>query len=247
MKIGLIGAIKEEIFLLKDEIHDLKTDRIGSRDFFSGTIAGHEVVICTSGWGKVAAASTATSLINLFQVDHLLFIGLAGSMKDYLKTGDIVVGDKLIQHDVFLSRLVDLHVELPSRKKFEFDIYPAAWRRAFAAASQFAKNLDEGCYPAVSDVYHPHIYIGAIATGDQFVAETEGKNLISERFPQVLCVEMEGAAIAQVAADYGISCSVIRIISDQADENAHENFSAFLFSNISRISAEIAKLMFVSA
>ncbi len=246
MKIGLIGAIKEEVLMLRDEINDLKTDRVGFREFYSGTIEGHEVVICTSGWGKVAAASTATSLINLFRVDHLLFIGLAGSMKDHLKIGDIIVADKLIQHDVFLSRLADVHVELPSRKKFEFDVCPAAWRRAFAAASQFARNMDEGYYPAISDVYHPHIHVGAIATGDQFVATSEGKNLIGQRFPEVLCVEMEGAAMAQVAADYDIPCSVIRIISDQADEDAHENFTAFLFSNISRISVEIAKLMFVS-
>lgn len=246
MKIGLIGAIKEEVLMLKGEIHDLKTDRLGSREFYSGTIGGNEVVICTSGWGKVAAASTATSLINLFQADHLLFIGLAGSMKDHLKIGDIIVADRLVQHDVFLSRLADAHIELPSRKRFEFDVYPEAWRRAFSAASQFARNIDEGCYPAISEVYHPRIHVGTIATGDQFVATTEGKNRISQRFPGVLCVEMEGAAIAQVAADYGISCSVIRIISDQADEDAHEDFTTFLFSHISLISVEIAKLMFVS-
>jgi adenosylhomocysteine nucleosidase len=246
MKIGLIGAINEEVLMLKDEIRDLRADRAGSREFYSGFIEGHEVVICTSGWGKVAAASTATSLINLFQVDHLLFIGLAGSMKDHLKIGDIIVADKLIQHDVFLSRLVESPVELPSRKTFEFNVSPATWRRAFAAASQFAKNMDEGGYPAIPDIYHPCIYTGAIATGDQFVATSEEKSLIGQRFPEVLCVEMEGAAVAQVAADYGISCSVVRIISDQADEHAHENFTAFLFSHISRISVEIAKLMFVS-
>ena len=246
MKIGLIGAIKEEILMLKDEIHSLQITQTGSREFYSGTIEGHEVVICTSGWGKVAAASTATSLINLFRVDHLLFIGLAGSMQYHLKIGDIIVADKLIQHDVFLSRLVETHVELPSRKIFEFDVYPAAWRRALTAGNQFIKNLEDGLYPAISKAYHPHIYVGAIATGDQFVATNAGKKQISERFSQVLCVEMEGAAIAQVAADYGISCSVIRIISDQADEDAHENFTAFLFNNISRISVEIAKLIFCS-
>lgn len=247
MKIGLIGAIKEEILLLKEEIQNLQATQIGSREFYSGTIGGHEMVICTSGWGKVAAASTATSLINLFRVDHLLFIGLAGSMQDHLKIGDIIVADKLIQHDVFLSRLVEAQVEPPSRKIFEFEVSPAAWRRALTAGNQFIKNLKDGLYPAISTAYQPHIYVGAIATGDQFVAANAGKRQISERFPQVLCVEMEGAAIAQVAADYGISCSVIRIISDQADEDAHENFTDFLFSNISRISVEIARLMFVSA
>jgi len=247
MKIGLIGAIKEEILMLKDKIHGLKATQIGSRDFYSGTIDGHEVVVCTSGWGKVAVASTATSLINLFQVDHLLFIGLAGSMQGHLKIGDIIVADKLIQHDVCLSGLADAQVALPSRKTFEFEVRPEGWQRALSAGTQFILNLEDGEYPAISTGYHPAIYVGAIATGDQFVDTTEGRKQISERFPQVLCVEMEGAAIAQVAADYGISCSVIRIISDQADEYAHENFTAFLFRNISQISVEIARLMFVSA
>jgi adenosylhomocysteine nucleosidase len=247
MKIGLIGAIKEEVFLLKDELHDLKAALIGTREFYSGTIAGHEVVVGTSGWGKVAAASTATSLINLYHVDHLLFIGLAGSMQDYLEIGDIIVANKLIQHDVYLSVLTDVAVELPSRKNFEFEVLSAAWHQALTAGNQFINNLKEQKYPAISEIYHPRIYVGTIATGDQFVATTEGKKQISQRFPDVLCVEMEGAAIAQVAADYGIPCSVIRIISDQADEAAHQNFTDFLFSNISYISVEIAKLMFISA
>jgi adenosylhomocysteine nucleosidase len=246
MKIGLIGAMKEEVLLLKEDIHDLKTSRIGSRDFYSGTIHGHEVVICTSGWGKVAAASTATSLINLFGANHLLFIGLAGSMQDHLRIGDIIIADRLIQHDVHLAGLLPPEVELPCRKDFEFEILPADRQKPLEAVKKFVENLGRGTYPAMDAGYDPHIYVGPIATGDQFVATGEGKKLIADRFPDVLCVEMEGAAIAQVAADYGISCSVIRIISDQADEDAHTQFTTFLFNNISRISVGIARLMFMA-
>lgn len=246
MKTGLIGAMREEILLLKDEIKDLKTDQIGSREFYSGTIEGQEMVMCLSGWGKVAAASTATSLINLYQVDQLLLIGLAGSMQAHLEIGDIVVADKLIQHDVDLSKLDGFpDVKPPFWKSFEFEVYPVAWKRALVAGQQFIHNLKEHQYDAISEVYHPRIYVGAIATGDQFIASAEGKNKISQRFPDVLCTEMEGAAIAQVAADYRTPCSVIRIISDQADEDAHQAFASFLFQNISRISVEIAKLMFI--
>ncbi len=247
MKTGLIGALKEEVLMLKDEFDQLQVDQLGSRQFFSGTLGGHEVVICTSGWGKVAAASTATSLINLYHVDHLLFIGLAGAMKDHLKTGDLIIADKLIQHDVYLSSLVDTQAGPPSRKKFEFEVYPAVWRRAMAVSSQFVQNIENRLYPEFSEVYRPKVYVGTISTGDQFVTTAEGKKQISERFPDTLCVEMEGAAIAQVAADYGIPCTVIRIISDQADESAHHDFTHFLFRHISRISVELAKLMFSSS
>ncbi len=246
MKTGLIGAMHEEILLLKHDIENLKVDKVGSREFYSGTISGKEVVMCLSGWGKVAAASTATSLINLYGVDQLIFIGLAGSMQSHLNIGDIVVADNLIQHDVDLSLLDGFSaVDPPFWKSFEFPVLPQARKQTQDAVHQFVQNLKEGHYPLINPEYNPDIYIGTIGTGDQFVASPEGKARISNRFPQILCTEMEGAAIAQVAADYSLPCSVVRIISDKADEDAHQSFARFLFENISRISVEIAKLMFV--
>jgi len=246
MRTGLVGAMREEILLLKDEIQNLKTDQVGSREFLSGTLEGKEVVLCLSGWGKVAAASTATSLINLYQVDQLLFIGLAGSMQEQLEVGDIIVADKLIQHDVDLTMLHDFsEVKPPFWKTFEFEVFPVAWQRALKAVQQFVVNLNKGQYPSIHEGYQPNVHVGSIATGDQFIASPEGKNRICLRFPEALCTEMEGAAIAQVAADYGIPCSVIRIISDKADEQAHQSFARFLFENISQISVEIARLMFI--
>lgn len=244
MKTGLIGAMREEVLLLRDEFQDLRTEKIGPREFYSGTVGGQQVVMCLSGWGKVAAASTATSLINLYEVDHLLFIGLAGSLQPHLEIGDLVVADKLIQHDVKLSKLVEFPVESPSRRSFEFEIDPAVWQRAFSVSGQFIRNLKERKYPSISGIYHPRVFVGPVATGDQFIASAEGKSRISERFPDALCAEMEGGAVAQVAADYGIPCTVIRIISDQADENAHQAFADFLFRNIGLISVELARLMF---
>ncbi|WP_423129683.1 5'-methylthioadenosine/adenosylhomocysteine nucleosidase [Gaoshiqia sp. Z1-71] len=245
MKTGLIGAMREEILLLKDDLKNLKVEKTGSREFYSGTIGGNELVMCLSGWGKVAAASTATSLINLYGVDQLIFIGLAGSMQPHLNIGDIVVADKLIQHDVDLSNLSGFgQVKPPFWKKFEFEVGSETGQRALKAVSRFAVNLKEKKYPGINTDYAPSIYVGSIGTGDQFVASPEGKSRISSKFPDLLCTEMEGAAIAQVAADYQLPCSVIRIISDQADENAHQAFSRFLFENISRISVEIARLMF---
>ncbi len=244
MKTGLIGAMHEEILALKEEMDNIKETKVGSREFFEGTIGGHEVVMCLSGWGKVAAASTSSSLVNLFDVDQFVFIGLAGSLNQDLDVGDIIIADKLIQHDVDLSLLNGFdHVKSPFYKEFVFNVEKELVRYAENACKEFVDNLCKGKYPQISDQYKPQIYIGTIGTGDQFVASADGKNKITGKFPDILCTEMEGASIAQVAADYQIPCTVIRIISDKADENAHSSFADFLFSNISQISVELAKLI----
>jgi len=246
MKTGLIGAMREEILLLEHDIQNLKVHQYGTRKFYEGTIGGKEVVMCLSGWGKVAAASTATTLINVFNVDQLVFIGMAGSLMENLQIGDIVVADQLIQHDVDLSRLDGFPgIEPPFYKKFRFPVRQGAQRRALEAVKQFTYNLHDDKYPDINKQYRPKIHIGAIGTGDQFVASQKGKDKIIERHPELFCTEMEGAAIGQVASDYHIPCSVIRIISDNADEEAHSTFAKFLFEDISKISVEIARLMFV--
>lgn len=244
MKTGIIGAMHEEILLLKKDIQQLKTEQFGSREFHSGTIDGKEVVMALSGWGKVAAASTATTLINHYQVDQLVFIGLAGSIQAQLHIGDIVVANQLIQHDVDLSRLEHFpEVKSPFWKDFSFKVLPQSEDKALQAVETFLTKLEAGAYPAISKEYAPQVHLGAIGTGDQFIASKDGKMRINERFPQILCTEMEGAAIAQVGADYQIPCTVIRVISDKADEQAHDAFAEFLFENISNISVEIAKLI----
>jgi adenosylhomocysteine nucleosidase len=244
MKTGVIGAMREEVLLLKKDIQNLKTEQFGSREFYSGTIGNHELVMCLSGWGKVAAASTATTLINHYQVDQLIFIGLAGSVQAHLNIGDIVVANQLIQHDVDLSRLDGFPtVKSPFWKTFAFDVFPHSGEKAIQAVDKFLLNLRNGDYPNIHANYNPAVYVGAIGTGDQFIASKEGKVRINERFPQVLCTEMEGAAIAQVGADYQVPCTVIRVISDKADEDAHDSFAKFLFEDISHISVELAKLI----
>ena len=244
MKTGIIGAMREEILLLKKDIKDLKSEQFGSREFYSGTIHDKEVVMCLSGWGKVAAATTATTLINHYKVDQLVFIGLAGSIQAHLNIGDIVIANQLIQHDVDLTRLDGFpNVQSPFWKEFSFKVMSDSEKKASEAVEKFLLNLRKGDYPSISSTYNPTVYVGAIGTGDQFIASKNGKMKISERFPQILCTEMEGAAIAQVGADYNIPCTVIRVISDKADEEAHDSFTSFLFENISHISVELAKLV----
>ena len=245
MKTGLVGAMHEEVLMLKNEMQDVSTKQIGPRTFYSGKIGKSELVMCLSGWGKVAAASTASSLINLFHVDQLLFIGLAGSLNADLEVGDIVVANKLVQHDVDLSLLTGFeHIKSPFWKDFSFQVDEKSFKRALHASNLFVSKLNNGDYRTINKQYQPQVFSRTIGTGDLFVASHEGKKRIRQKYPEILCTEMEGAAIAQVAADYQIPCTVIRIISDKADENAHASFSTFLFENISQISVELTKLIF---
>ncbi|MGQ8337388.1 5'-methylthioadenosine/adenosylhomocysteine nucleosidase [Sunxiuqinia sp. A32] len=245
MKIGLIGAMQEEILLFKKDINNLTVERKGSRNFYLGTIGANEVVMCLSGWGKVAASSTATSLVNLYNVDRLLFIGLAGSMQNSLEIGDIVIADRLVQHDVDLSLLQGYEgIKSPFWLDFSFSVPEKLVEDAKVVCETFCQRLADGHYPEIDGGYQPNIFVGTVGTGDQFVASSESKRQIGEKIPDILCTEMEGAAIAQVGADYDIPCMVIRIISDKADEKANHAFSKFLFEHISQISVEIAKLMF---
>lgn len=244
MKTGLIGAMPEEVLLLKNQFENLKTDQIGSREFYTGTLCGQQVVMCLSGWGKVAVASAVTSMINLFGVDRLLFIGLAGSLDSRLEVGDIVVADSLVQHDVDLSQLQVGQVKSPFWVDFRFEVDRILKQKARKSVDLFVSNLKNKKYPHIENDYCPGVFTGTIGTGDQFVASTEGKRVIHSKYPDILCTEMEGAAMAQVAADYGIPLAVIRVISDKADEQANESFVKSLFGNISEISVEIAKLFF---
>lgn len=246
MKTGLIGAMPEEVLLLKNQFENLKTEQIGPREFYSGTLCGKQVVMCLSGWGKVAVASAATSLINLFGIDRLLFIGLAGALDSQLEVGDIVVANSLVQHDVDLSLLQMGNVKSPFWLDFRFETDQLLQQKARKSVDLFILKLKNNEYPHIGTDYCPRVFNGTIGTGDQFVASSEGKMIIHAKYPDILCTEMEGAALAQVAADYQIPLAVIRIMSDKADEQANQSFVQFLFGNISEISVEIAKLFFSS-
>ena len=243
MRTGIIGAMKEEILFLKEEFSEYQSVTAGCRRFYHGKIGEEEIVMAFSGWGKVAAASTITSLINLFNVDRIVFIGLAGALQPHLKIGDIVIGNKLIQYDVDLSTLNFPDVDPPFWKNFEFEIPQNYISIAEKTVRLFSQNLKSRLYHDLPITYQPDIYVGAIGTGDIFVSSIESKKEITNKYPEILCTEMEGAAIAQVAADYKLPFMIIRIISDQANDEAAQTFTSFLFHNIGRISVEMIKIL----
>lgn len=244
--IGIMGAMPEEISSIADLISDKREVEIGGRKYNTGSINGIKTVLAFSRMGKVAAAITVTSLIMEFGITDLLFTGVAGAIHPDLKIGDIVVGKQLFQHDMDASPIFQqFEIPLLNRTYFETEekrinaakkIIQELFRRKHLERLISREEL------AHFNIFNPTVYIGDIASGDQFFSGKKEKQTLSEKLPSVLCVEMEGAAVAQVCYEYNIPFTVIRTISDAADENAEMDFPAFIKNIANRYSQEIVKL-----
>ncbi len=179
-----------------------------------------------SRWGKVAAATTTTQLFNLFDIEEVIFSGVAGALTDKLNIGDIVIGTTLIQYDMDASPLYPT-MEIPLLEKTTFTT--SNTKELTSATQNFLKNYttffkDE---PEKFGISNPKQYTGMIVSGDQFVNSSQKINEIKKLVPTALCVEMEGAAVAQVCYEYNIPFQIIRIISDKANDNSHIDFPVF--------------------
>lgn len=228
MTIGLMGAMPEETQSLVDEIGP-SAERIqaGMRTYYKGLLWGQPVVLVTSRCGKVAAASTATHLIGEFDVDEIIFTGVAGHVDPELHVGDVVIGTSLYQHDIDASPLFPkLEIPLLGRSHFATD----EPRRVEAAAAARA-FIEQDLLKAVSTetlsrlhITRPKVIEGQIASGDQFVSCSDKLDELRLASEGTSCVEMEGAAVAQVCFEHDIPLTVIRTISDSADEAAPDDF-----------------------
>ena len=228
--IGILGAMAQEI----DEVKALLTEKtivkIANREFVVGKIGNVRCVVAFSKWGKVAATITATLLIQEFAVTDLIFIGTAGAVADGLKVGVIVISKRLVQHDVD-ARPILQRFELPLLNRTYVDSDPNLTELAGKAVSNLLEKGVENMVgeEAVKDFdLAPTLYFGDIASGDQFVNSNEKREEILSLLPDIQCVEMEGAAVAQVCLEFGTPFTVIRTISDSADHNARVDFNKFI-------------------
>lgn len=225
-----MGAMAQEIDEVKGLLRDKTVVKIANREFVVGKINGIACVVAFSKWGKVAATITATLLIQEFGVTDLFFIGTAGALADGLKVGDIVVSKRLVQHDLDARPIIS-RFELPLLNRTYVDSDPALTDLAGKAVSNLLEKGVEHMVgeQAVKDFYlDPKLYYGDIASGDQFINSNEKRDEILSLLPDVLCVEMEGAAVAQVCLEFGTPFTVIRTISDTADHNARVDFGKFI-------------------
>lgn len=231
----------EEINKIISAIDDKEIVEEGSRIYYRGKLYGQDVVAVFSRWGKVAAASTVTNLILRFKVDRIIFTGVAGGISPELNVGDIVIGQHLFQHDMDARPLMRrFEIPLTGKTSYEIplqnvEIMSKAVHNFLKTNKEFRKILTE------QGIEHPKQMIGDIASGDLFISSTEMKNALIRNLPSVVCAEMEGAAVAQVCDDYEVPLTVVRIISDAADEDASVSAIGFVNQHAGDYSLAILK------
>ncbi len=209
--IGIIGAMESETAAIIRAMEQAQVQTVSGIRFVCGTWCGKEVVVATAGVGKVFAALCAEAMILTYRPDCIINTGVAGALDPVLEIMDIVVAVQVVQHDMDTSPLGDPvgmisginQIELPADKKLI---------KAFTQAAE-AVGAKAVC--------------GVVASGDQFIAEQQKKNLIRTRF-NAACCEMEGAAIGQVCYVNKVPFAVLRAISDGASEEAAMDFPIFV-------------------
>lgn len=242
--IGIISAMQEEIQALLHELKNVTTSEKGMRTYYIGTLFNKNVVLVFSRWGKVASAITTTQLINDFNVDEIIFTGVAGGIKDELNIGDVVIGNNMYQHDLNASPFYE-KLEIPIlKKKFLKTTDASNLRKAtslfLATYNNYIKITDANLF----NITNPKLFFGDIASGDQFISSLKKIKKLNKLIPTAACVEMEGAAVAQVCFEYDVPFSIIRIISDKANNNATIDFPKFANSIASNYALGILKNYF---
>jgi adenosylhomocysteine nucleosidase len=208
-RFGILGAMQVEVDLLKKALKLERGETIAGLEFFPGTLGEISFVVVKSGIGKVNAALCTQILIDRFQVTKIINIGIAGAIAENLEPLDLVLSTELVYHDVDVSALGYEPTVIPAMACSVFTADLGLLTDAMAAAK--AKGPDFRCFT------------GRIASGDQFIATQEHKEAIRKTCAP-LCTEMEGAAVAHVAALNQVPFLIIRCISDKADETVQENY-----------------------
>ena len=199
-KIGLLGAMPREIELLCARMTDRTETMCGGVTFYQGTLAGHPVVLCCAGMGKAQAAAAVQLLVSVFGAEAIVFSGIAGNMTSRLGIGDVVIGGTVVYHDGEPRMFAESY---PHLEEFHSDA------RLVRAAERACAEAGVKCL------------VGRIATGDCFVGDSVTKNAIAAKCAPD-CVEMEGAAVAHIAAKNDVPFVILRAMSDNADEAAFD-------------------------
>ncbi len=234
---AILSALPQEQHGLIELLRQPRKVSHAGRDFWQGELHGRPVLLALSKIGKVAAATTATALIERFGVGRIVFTGVAGGLGEGVNVGDVVVATDFVQHDIDASPLFPRY-EVPLYGKTRFDGDQALTALLFqAAATALASERASLAFPGA------RVHQGLIASGDRFVCSAgESRALraaLADAGHAVLAVEMEGAAVAQVCLDYGVPFAAVRTISDRADDSAHVDFPSFVDKVASRYAHEI--------
>lgn len=211
MKVGIIGAMEEEVALLRAKISGGETQKIAGCEIYTGRLNGVEIALLKSGIGKVSAAMGATLLLEHCRPDVVINTGSAGGLAPTLTVGDIVVSTEVRYHDADVTAFGYEYGQM------------AACPPAFIADATLIE-IAEQSIKALS----LHAVRGLVVSGDAFINGAERLAAIRRHFPQAIAVEMEATAIGHVCHNFQIPFVVIRAISDVADSESHLSFEEFL-------------------
>ena len=212
MKIAIIGAMEEEVVILREQMENRQVETIANSEFTTGTLNGAEVILLRSGIGKVNAAMTTAILLHHFQPDTVINTGSAGGLNPDLSVGDVVISTEVRHHDVDVTAFGYEYGQVPQ--------LPAAF-----VADEKLVNIAVSC---AAEGGEEQVVKGLIATGDAFMSDPERVLAVGKKFTGLQAVEMEAAAIAQVAHQFGTPFVVIRSISDIAGKESDVSFEQFL-------------------
>lgn len=212
MKIGIIGAMEEEVSKLKEQMSEVTILNQAGMTFLSGTLSGKETVVVRSGIGKVNAAVCAQILCDQFGVNGIINTGVAGSLRNEINIGDIVLSTDALNHDMDATGFGYQYGEIP---RMDCSIFKAD-EKLLSLAYKICGEVNQEI----------QVFRGRVLSGDQFVSDPDRKKWLIREFDGY-CVEMEGAAIAQAATLNKIPFLIIRAISDKADDSAHMDYSEF--------------------
>ncbi|MGX7349323.1 5'-methylthioadenosine/adenosylhomocysteine nucleosidase [Dolosicoccus paucivorans] len=219
--IGIIGAMAEEVELLKERLENKQSVEKHSATYYTGQIAGINIVVVQSGIGKVNATISVATLVETFDVDLIINTGTAGALDEGLEVGDIVIANELIHHDVDVTG-------------FDYEWgQMAGMPLAYYPTMQAMRLAQEACR-----LNGQEPILGLIVSGDQFVNSREHTEQIRGHFPTVRACDMESAAIAQASYVMDTSFIIIRAISDNANAIAPISFEDFV-QLASRTSADL--------
>ncbi|MCY7103990.1 5'-methylthioadenosine/adenosylhomocysteine nucleosidase [Streptococcus oralis] len=211
MKIGIIAAMPEELVHLTQNLDRAQEVQVLGNTYYTGTVGKTEVVLVQSGIGKVMSAMSVAVLANHFQVDAVINTGSAGAVAEGIAVGDVVIADKLAYHDVDVTAFGYAYGQMAQQPLY------------FESDKNFVAKIQESL-SQLNQKWH----LGLVATGDSFIAGDDKIASIKSHFPDVLAVEMEGAAIAQAAQALGLPFLVIRAMSDNANHEASISFDEFI-------------------
>ncbi|KLN57106.1 5'-methylthioadenosine/adenosylhomocysteine nucleosidase [Variovorax paradoxus] len=240
--VAIVAAMHEELSALLAQMPDEQRVRAAGRDFWVGHLHGQPVVAVLSRIGKVAAAVTATVLLERFGVRAIVFTGVAGGLAPGVNVGDVVVATQLLQHDLDASPIFPKY-EVPLMGLSRFAADTAIGDALAAVAEETLRDPVALLGQEAVDEFglrSPKVHRGLLVSGDRFVSTAAESDALRRNLPDALAVEMEGAAVAQVCHDYGVPFAAMRTISDRADDAAHGDFARFVAEVASRYSLALA-------